>query len=250
MFFGRKVTSMRSGGAGLRRSMLTVAAPLVMVATVAWMPAAPAAARTAPAMSAGSFAPSGVLNAVAATSARNAWAVGRFGIGSGTRTLIAHWNGAEWKVVRNPASARHVWVESVPMISARYGWAVGFSAGNFGAGRTIILHWDGTAWKLAPSPSPGNGASLIGVAATSASNAWAVGFTGASKTLIVHWTGTAWPRLPSPSPRRGAALIRRAATSARNAWAVGFTAGGPLILPWNRTTWKRGPSPHPAGSRP
>jgi hypothetical protein len=34
----------------------------------------------------------GDLNSVAATSARNAWAVG----GDGSRAIIEHWNGSRW----------------------------------------------------------------------------------------------------------------------------------------------------------
>ena len=41
---GRRVTSMRVDGSRLHRDVLTVAATLVMAATAAWMPAAPAAA--------------------------------------------------------------------------------------------------------------------------------------------------------------------------------------------------------------
>src|SRR5258708_30189313 len=102
-----------------------------------------------------SFAPSGVFNQVAATSSRNAWAVGRYSNASGTRTLIARSNGAEWNVARNPASARHVWLDGVAGISARNAWAVGFSVRHPVALRTAILHWDGTAWKRTPAPSPG-----------------------------------------------------------------------------------------------
>src|SRR5215475_6880935 len=39
------------------------------------------------------------LSAVAARSARDAWAVGSYDTGSGFRTLIEHWNGSKWKVV-------------------------------------------------------------------------------------------------------------------------------------------------------
>ena len=42
------------------------------------------------------------LNGVAAISASNIWAVGGYGNGSTTQTLIEHWNGTRWQVVASP----------------------------------------------------------------------------------------------------------------------------------------------------
>jgi hypothetical protein len=43
------------------------------------------------------------LFGVIATSARNAWAVGTYAVGSVQHTLILRWNGKAWKRVRTPA---------------------------------------------------------------------------------------------------------------------------------------------------
>ncbi|HEY7143087.1 MAG TPA: hypothetical protein VH637_02500 [Streptosporangiaceae bacterium] len=63
----------------------------VLVAAVTWIaPAGTAmAGQTAPQSTGTSFAASGILNGVAATSASNAWAAGG--------TFIVHWNGHAWK---------------------------------------------------------------------------------------------------------------------------------------------------------
>jgi hypothetical protein len=42
------------------------------------------------------------LNAVAATSATDAWAVGNYSSGSASGTLILHWNGSAWTQVPSP----------------------------------------------------------------------------------------------------------------------------------------------------
>src|SRR5689334_2303673 len=108
---------------------------------------------------------SGFLTAVAATSARNAWAVG--GTNDG-KTLIGHWNATAWKRVPSP-SPPGAQLHGVAATSATNAWAVGQT--NTGI---LILHWNGTAWKREPSPAAAGGI-LFGVAATTARNAWAVG---------------------------------------------------------------------------
>ncbi len=188
--------------------------------------------------------------AVAATSVRNAWAVG-----GGLGTLILHWNGTAWKRVPSPGLTGSL--SSVAAISGGDAWAVGDTSTQSGRGASLILHWNGKAWRRVPSPNPSAGTVLAGVAATSAGDAWAVGYTGMGPrtcgrctTLILHWNGKAWKRVPSPNPSAGSMLAGVAATSAGNAWAVGSTpslGGSILILHWNGKAWKRVPSPNPPG---
>src|SRR5215469_16970727 len=169
--------------------------------------------------------PGGQLFGVAATSARNAWAVGQ-AVSSG-KTIILHWNGATWTRVPSPTPAGGTGLYAVAATSARNAWAVGGS--DAPPGKTEILHWNGAAWKPVPSPTPKGGGALFGVTAVSARDAWAVGCAGncfqgfgnGLRTLILHWNGTTWSRVPSPSPGLGSALSSVAATSAHNAWAVG-----------------------------
>jgi hypothetical protein len=190
-----------------------------------------------------SFSSTGYPYAVAATSARSAWAVGSTGPPLGTgKTLILHWNGKTWKQVPSPSpSPEDVGdvLSGVAAVSADSAWAVG----NTGTGKTLILRWNGKTWKQVPSPNPSPPDFLAGVAPVSARNAWAVGETSPGgfsyKTLILHWNGKTWKRVPSPSPGSSGTLSGVAATSASKAWAV----GGALILHWNGKTWKRVPSP-------
>ena len=77
-----------------------IAASLLLAGAVAAIaPIAPisaAAARSGPAGKAASYAISGDLSGVAATSAGNAWAVGSAGRFTSPKTLILPWNGEAW----------------------------------------------------------------------------------------------------------------------------------------------------------
>jgi hypothetical protein len=177
------------------------------------------------------------LRGVAATSPRNAWAVGYYhsGTASADKTLIEHWNGSSWTLVPSPnpgVSAHSNYLRAVAATSASNAWAVGdyfTGSGPSSADHTLIEHWNGTSWKHVPSPSPGGAFTydaLYGVAATSPSNAWAVGSSvPGSVTLTEHWNGSAWAVVPSPNPGGTSnqnILTGVAMTSATNVWAVGL----------------------------
>ena len=168
------------------RTVRILAVPLLVAGIVA--PVTAAAAQTRPPEPAASFAITGQLFGVAATSAGNAWAVGT---GSGAKTLILRWNGTFWRRVPSPSPAGGAALAGVAATSAINAWAVGSS----GTGKTLIERWNGKTWTQVPSPSPGRG-QLFGVAATSAGSAWAVGLTlpssGPGKTLILRWNGKTW----------------------------------------------------------
>jgi hypothetical protein len=177
------------------------------------------------------------LNAVAATSARSAWAVGDSGTYPANQTLIERWNGTAWKKVRSPnpsGSGDSNILMGVAATSGTNAWAVGSDCTMCGSEAqftdTLIVQWNGSKWQQVSSPSP-NGFSntLLGVAATSASNAWAVGEGSSSAALILHWTGSEWDQVPSPALTLGI-LNAAAATSARNIWAVGSYSHGTVAL--------------------
>jgi hypothetical protein len=159
------------------------------------------------------------LEGVAATSPRNAWAVGET---IGGKAVILHWNGTSWTEVPSPVPGAQL--AEVAATSAGSAWAVGATSGLTGAvacagnsspagiagrlftseprlsaagSRTVILHWNGSRWQRESSPNPASKNALLGVAATSARNAWAVGATGnvfgtTAKALILRWNGHTW----------------------------------------------------------
>src|SRR6266849_5141028 len=97
----------------------------------------------------------GFLNAVAAVSSSNAWAVGAYSNGSEQKTLIEHWNGRSWKQVPSPSpgGTHDSFLFGVGAISASSAWAVGGYV-NGTAEQTLIEHWNGRSWKRVASPSP------------------------------------------------------------------------------------------------
>jgi hypothetical protein len=210
--------------------------------------------------------PSGenILAGVVATSASNAWAVGKYSDGPAFQTLLEHWNGTTWKIVSSPNPGGPDVNNALTGVTAASGsnaWAVGYYFKPGAAYRTMTLHWNGTTWKLVASPNagPSGDDNFLNAAATSpTSPAWAVGEVSdgtAGRTLTEHRTGTGWTVVASPNPATGPAdidtLLGATATSASNAWAVGtYAQGGPgktLILRWNGTAWKLVPSPSPGG---
>jgi hypothetical protein len=199
------------------------------------------------------------LFGVSATSAKNAWAVGRFtGKNAADDALILHWNGRRWTRapgVPNPSSTTNT-LFGVAAVSAKVAWAVGQYRNNAnGQLETLVLRWNGRRWRHvgSPNPSPGtqDGNVLYGVTATSAASAWAVGYyftsTSTTKTLILHWNGRRWttPAGGSPSPSKlGNFLFGVTAVSNTNAWAVGqfdnaTDTGVALVLHWDGRAWRQ-----------
>jgi hypothetical protein len=195
----------------------------------------------APATSAAAAGRDTVLFGVAATSAKDAWAVGA----SGSDTLIRHWNGKAWTRTPSPSPGSQDNLYGVATTSAHNAWAVGATDAQ-----PLILHWNGAAWSQFKTPKVANGM-LSGVTATSARNAWAVGSTG-TRGLLLHWNGTSWSKVKH---QRHGTLLAVTASSSRNAWAVGnapgkgqFSSAGTLTLHWNGKKWQRVHSPSPAAN--
>ena len=163
------------------------------------------------------------VDAVAATSTTNAWAVIRFRTGRFPRLI--HWNGRQWGQVVTPHIGRSYGISSVAATSANNVWAVG--------GPGVILHWNGRRWTCALSPD-----NLEAVSTSSADNAWAVGFSGyGAEAVAWHWNGDTWKQVTTPGPDNsldGVAIIPRSG----GAWVFGGTGHGTLMLHWNGTAWR------------
>src|SRR5262249_57799964 len=87
------------------------------------------------------------LEGVAATSAKNAWAVGTDNTTcSCNKALILHWNGGAWKVMVNtlPAPTDSTFY-SVAATSAGNAWAAGDSHKTLDT--MLTMKWSGAAWK-------------------------------------------------------------------------------------------------------
>jgi hypothetical protein len=211
---------------------------------------------------------SAIFNAVAATSATNAWAVGMIGPGPGVRVssaepLIERWDGTAWSAQSFAVPTDGGTFVAVAAASADDAWAVGWTGGvSEGTGQTTLIeHWNGSTWTRVSSPDPaGQGNSLSGVTAISADDAWAVGYTatdsGVYKPLTMHWNGSTWSVVTSPDPDGDSGLQAVSAGSADDVWAVGQTDqcghGGSscttVAMHWDGTSWTTASTVNPSSS--
>lgn len=210
------------------------------------------------------------LNAVAAFSKSDAWAVGFQNDNNinFSRTLTLHWDGGKWTNVPspNPGSPRSCQgfntgndLTSVAQVSTNDVWATGFSFTCTTVDlEPMMIHWDGQRWKVVRTPALGaNGnSSLNGLVAVAADNIYAVGYqpaaNGAVLTLIEHWDGKKWTVVPSPNrSATGNLLSAVSANSATDIWAVGVSVDQPttsvqtLVEHYDGTKWRVVPSPNP-----
>ncbi|MBO0834017.1 MAG: hypothetical protein J2P28_00690 [Actinobacteria bacterium] len=206
------------------------------------------------------------LNAVAATSASNAWAVGTNSNPTvpSSVALIEHWNGHSWQVQSRPHPGD--FLNELLAVDAMPGggtWAVGdYNTKSIGEADhfPLIEHWNGRAWQEQPSPQQPAGNEYVpsAVSILSSHSVWMAGSRAdfnAQRTLIENWNGLEWKVQSAPNPALGDLdadlLYGVAATSASNVWAVGSYQvkedGGSktLIEHWNGRTWTRQSSPNP-----
>jgi hypothetical protein len=138
------------------------------------------------------------LRGVSAVSANDIWAVGSaikdpFDGFSVSKTLIEHWNGSTWKVVRSPNVGAGG--NTLVAVSARGPsdvWAVGYYddvTGDIPIRRTLVLRWNGLRWKHVTSPNAGTGDNELSavVAPPGTDEVWASGGS-ADGTLIERFT--------------------------------------------------------------
>lgn len=123
---------------------------------------------------------------------------------------IAHWDGSAWGWAVSPLIYGEL--QSVRMLSATEGWAVG-GMPDYAPGPTysIVLHRQGTTWAEVASPVT---QTLRSVDVVSATDAWTVGDAG----TILHWDGGSWSTVNSPTT---AGLQHIRMVSATDGWAVG-----------------------------
>lgn len=147
----------------------------------------------------------GILSAVAAVSANDAWAAGSYFTpegGGGSRTLIEHWDGSAWKVVASPNNFPYgAELNALAAVSANDVWAAGFVGTSSVDGNQrvpLIEHWDGKQWsRVTDFPTGNQPVSLDEVAAVSAQDIWVAGRILSrggpeSQGILAHWDGSQW----------------------------------------------------------
>jgi hypothetical protein len=179
-----------------------------------------------------------MLYSVFMVSADDGWAVGMSwiieeGRESGGPGVIIRWNGTSWNNVTSPTNSR---LNSVFMVSADDGWAVGYNG--------AIIRWNGTSWNNVTSPTT---SLLYSVFMVSADDGWAVGDPG----VIIRWNGTSWNNVTSPTTSLLSSVFM---VGPDDGWAVGYKNASPVamiswpgvIIHWDGTSWNtvtRNPEP-------
>jgi hypothetical protein len=205
-----------------------------------------------------------MLNAVAAISPSDVWAVG-FDNSSNlneSRNLTLHFDGTSWRTIPSPNPGKcnqgnfgNV-LTSIAAVSSTDIWAVGFTFPCNALLQPMAIHWDGTKWSVVATPKlPFNNNALNGVVAFASNNVYAAGFqtasNGATLTLIEHWDGTSWSVVSSPNKNQtGNVLSSISGTSPTDIWAVGNNVAPnvpvkTLVEHFDGTQWKIVPSPNP-----
>ena len=189
------------------------------------------------------------LQAVSASSATDAWAVGWTG-GYTHIALCEHWNGSAWSIVPGPgSSAKFFALRGVAGLSPSSAYAVGTDPGK-------AYHWDGTAWRTVTLPDTSFVASSI--TAVSATDIWLTGSTSAGATAeAMNFNGTTWTVVPVQQPSANTAVLNAVtAVAANDIWAVGNVRSpsglrvSTLTEHWNGSAWSIVPSPTAAGTFP
>ena len=207
-----------------------------------------------------------LLLGVSASSATDAWAVGRTQLNKSDFEPVAlHWNGTAWSV--SPGFATAISIISgasavgVADISADDAYAIGNSAATAVGS---LAHWNGTSWSPVTLPLPAHANSnttLNAISADGPDDVWIVGTfldsaKGQNETFSEHFNGTAWSVMPMPpvnSSNINAFFQFNGikANSPSDVWAVGDSGvvdvpgGRTLIEHFNGTAWSIVPSPSP-----
>jgi hypothetical protein len=209
------------------------------------------------------------LHDVAALSPGDAWAVGesRLADGTGSRTLIEHWDGAGWRVVRSPnlstAFGSSNTLDGVAAVGPDDVWATGWGIDPTGTTIELLFaYWNGRRWRLVPSPTPlGSFQFGTAIAALSSDDVWAVGYDATlspERTIAAHWDGRAWSLVPTLDLTDGTPPDNRlesvAALAPDDVWAVGYEQNidgqnrqRSLVEHWDGASWSIVPSPNREG---
>jgi hypothetical protein len=202
------------------------------------------------------------LNALAALSANDIWAVGSSDSGAQSG-LIQHWDGHGWQTIAHPEPSSGAQFSAITALAPDDIWVVGQENAGHNA---IFEHWDGARWTIVPSPSAGgvgpvaSHRMLFAISAVSATDVWAAGvedpaipFPNGAVPLFEHWDGHTWSVVASPSLSGQISSI--AALGPDDVWAVGLQGfgidtaqqGQGLIEHWDGQQWSviANPTPQP-----
>jgi hypothetical protein len=208
------------------------------------------------------------LFSIAAVSANDIWAVGRWDdtdAANKSGTLAEHWNGRTWSVVPDLGDQNRDGILWSVTVAGKQVLAGGMIADRNSVDRAFLERWDGQRWQVVDTTALGpNAAHIMSLSATSEKNVWALveEYNMANPTVgyvmaVEHWDGQKWSKAPSP-----AWLVNTENTDVKyisqvfaldngNVWIVGrefinSMTIRPIVAFWDGKTWKRVNLPAPS----
>lgn len=167
------------------------------------------------------------FGAIKALSTRDVWAAGDYVNSKGVfRTLIEHYDGRSWTIVRSPdIGTGDNYLSGIAALGPRNVWAVGRAR----VGSRFVplaLHWNGRAWSARTLPAAGTGDNVLNGVTAAAGGLWAVGSAagarGVQRTLTERYAGGRWHIAASPNANRADNILYAATvTGGGQVWAVG-----------------------------
>lgn len=213
----------------------------------------------------------GRINALAATSARDAWLVGDVAW-EGEPVMAQHWDGRSWRVkpAPMPADALGGGLLGVAAVSPDNVWAAGWAqildkripdpdGGTevVDHNEGLVQHWDGHAWNRVKLPQTYANWGLNAISASGPKDVWAVGsgYGDDDQPVVLHFDGRSWTAMPTP-PYGGVygEFNDVVAKGPHDVWVTGRTLlddkdrGHALIMHWDGRKWTRMDTPGDAGA--
>jgi hypothetical protein len=155
------------------------------------------------------------FRSVSCVNGRSCWAVGCAPCEAPniSRSLIEHWNGVRWSVIR-ASQPRRSYLTSVSCTSDQNCWSVGGELTQQGI--PFSEHWNGRSWTEVAIRGPSNQPSPSEVTCSSPTECWTAG-QNVQYDVIDHLVNGAWRPVAAPQGNFGAI----ACASTTSCWAVG-----------------------------
>ena len=139
------------------------------------------------------------LTGVAASGAKDAWAVGDYNSSNGGSAMVLHWNGTSWSKAKVPAPANHEGsLVAVAADGASTAYAVGYQGGSSGL---WLLHYNGRSWREVNTSGAPTTVSVYGLAVHTIHHVWIVGYDrSTNKPVALEWRSPGWTITHPPLP--------------------------------------------------
>jgi hypothetical protein len=192
------------------------------------------------------------FDTVSAVSQRDAWVAGDYF--KGTKALILHWTGSQWRSVPVPDARGFMPLYSDDS-SADDVWFVGYQITATGE-TPRALRWTGSDWRNQPLPAGAQG--FLSLRVLRGNDAWLANTLSCPSdspaaqkcsSLLWHWNGRSWRQYQLP-----VGISSIAGSAATNVWVSAYKGDGGKLnelrmhfyaYRWTGSAWRAAATPHP-----